>query len=127
MSSLDFIKDFPFTVNDINKPKELKGKDALGFIIKKLILMEKGTFQSVPNMGVGILNYRYTDTAEAHKLKNEIESQIETYLPYFTSVEIEFKTVGKSVYINIILDSQLLTYEITESDNKIDLSDLINK
>lgn len=79
--------------------------------------MEKGTYESVPNMGVGIRSYRYSDTDDINKLRDEIQHQITTYLPYFQLVEVTVKSINnKTVTFNIILDDNLLQFRSSSDD-----------
>lgn len=75
-------RELLLSVNTFNKPTELIGKDAWARLVLNLLFMKKGTFPSMPDMGIGIQDYEYEfiDTAVA-SLNEEIEQQIRTYLP----------------------------------------------
>lgn len=94
-------KELLLSTNVFNKPTELIGKDAWARLVLNLLFMRKGTFPSMPNMGVGIQDYQYEflDTA-INSLNFEIEDQINTYLPDLpvssvnvTSTEVDGQTI----------------------------------
>ena len=94
-------KELLLSTNVFNKPTELIGKDAWARLVLNLLFMRKGTFPSMPNMGVGIQDYQYEflDTAIS-SLNFEIEDQINTYLPDLpvssvnvTSTEVDGQTM----------------------------------
>lgn len=71
------------SLNDFNRPKVLTGNDAGYVAIIHLIYLEKGKFQSHPDMGVGIRS-RYRFNSEENildELQQDIRKQIEQYLP----------------------------------------------
>lgn len=110
-------KDCSLSINKLNLPKVYENLDALEFQIRKLLLMEKGTYESVPNMGVGIRNYRYNDIDNVNELRDEIQNQITTYLPYFQLVEVTVKNINnKTVTFNIVLDDNLLQFRSNSDD-----------
>jgi predicted component of type VI protein secretion system len=63
-------------------------------------------------MGVGLVSrYRYSKDSELTTLANDIEDQIATYLPQFTSVSVELTlTTTKDLFIQIIIDG--VAYEL---------------
>lgn len=112
MINISFNDDYSLSINKIQQPKVYENLEALQLQIKKLLLMEKGTYESVPNMGVGIRNYRYKYNEESEALKEEIQQQISTYLPYFTLVEVDIvKIENKIITFNVILDKNILQFK----------------
>ena len=63
-------------------------------------------------MGVGLVSrYRYAKGDEILQLQNDIEDQIATYLPQFTSIEVELTlTSTKDLFIQIVIDG--IAYEL---------------
>lgn len=121
MIKISFNDDYPFSISKIQLPKVYTSLEALQFQIKKLLLMEKGTYESIPNMGIGIRNYRYNDIENINELKKEIEDQISTYLPYFSLVEVEIKNIdNKTVTFNIVLDDTLVRFKSSSSDYSLE-------
>lgn len=76
--------------NNVNRPLILKGDNAITMLIIRLIMLEPGTFQTHPDMGVGIVSrYRHSVDIDLSELKRRIGNQIETYLPMFTNVQVD--------------------------------------
>lgn len=111
------------SVDEFNKPKVLKGKDAIGTLLVRLIQLEPGTFASRPKMGVGLLsNYRYCDEGKALELQDHIRDQIKTYLPEYQGVQVATKlNPAGSLLIDITIDKTLYRYETEQlpEDNRI--------
>lgn len=120
---MERISDYPFSVNKISLPNELHNIDALSLYIKKLLLMEKGDYESNPNMGVGIRNYRYNEKSSLDLLKNEIEKQIITFIPFFSNVSVDITSYNnKTVKFTIVLDDNILAF--TSDETTYTLEDL---
>ena len=62
-------------------------------------------------MGVGLVeNYRYTFMDDLGRLKDEVNTQKNIYLPEFRSVDVEFDTVDelqKNLYIYITIRKRM--------------------
>lgn len=115
--------DYPLSINEINQPTELINGDALALFIKRLLLLEKGTFESNPDLGVGILKYRYMDISRADELKNEIVNQLCSALPMFSNVDVEIlSTNNNTIRFRIILDDNILSF--VSSTTKLTLEEL---
>ena len=55
------MKEYSISINEFNKPKEYDGINSLYITLIRLILLEPGTYQTNPNMGVGIVSrFRYS-------------------------------------------------------------------
>lgn len=97
------ITEGSLSVDNFNDPKIFKNAEALMLLLSRLVLLEPGLFQSHPDMGVGLLtNYRYridTDDGLASELQQRIRSQIDTYLPILTGIDIQVKIVDHTVYV----------------------------
>lgn len=94
------------STNSFNMPKVFKDNTADYIHIVYLILLEKGKFQSHPDMGVGIRSrYRYTMSDElVNDLQEDIKKQIETYLPSLENVtEVVVTLYNKDTYIGIMI------------------------
>ena len=87
----DDLKEHVMSVdNNVNRPLILKGDNAVTMLIVRLIMLEPGTFQTHPDMGVGIVSrYRHSNEIDLSELRRRINNQIETYLPMFTNVEVD--------------------------------------
>ena len=70
------------SVNRFSKPIVLSGTDAMIVRIIRLILMEPGTIQTHPDMGVGIVSRcRYSTALDQSELENASMSEVTKYLP----------------------------------------------
>ena len=48
------ITEFSFSVDDFENPKTYKDAEAIATLLVRLLILEPGTFQSHPDMGVGL-------------------------------------------------------------------------
>lgn len=114
------MKEAVLSLNAFNMPKVFEEVDSSYVLITRLILLEPGTFQSHPNMGVGIKSrYRYNNNSDFMlNLKNDISSQISTYLPELQYTDITLKNKDNKLGIIITTDdgSYALAYD-PESNN----------
>lgn len=78
------------SLNDFGMPKVLDGTDAMYTNLVYLILLEKGKFQSHPDMGVGIRSrYRFNnDENFLQDLQKDITDQISQYLPELSMLDV---------------------------------------
>ena len=98
--------------NEFNRPSVWTDVDATYVLLIRLILLEPGTYPNHPRMGVGLVSrYRYAKADELNNLKNDIQNQISTYLPQFSSIDVELTlTNTKDLYIQIIING--IAYEL---------------
>ena len=121
------IKEYLITVDKFNEPKELKNDDAVSMILLRLILMEKGLIQSHPDMGVDIVRrYRYMyDDKVLRTLEEDIKSQISTYIPQLSSVDVEVDVHEGELLLGIKTPSNNYVFMTNFDQNKVvDLSSL---
>lgn len=86
-----------------------------------MLLLEPGTFQSHPEMGVGLVSkYRYTMEDKLNTLRDDFRSQIEKYLPQYQGVEVNCMMQDKICYITAKIDGTL--YAFFYDSNKNDLN-----
>jgi hypothetical protein len=97
------------SVNKYYKPTVLENEDAAIMLILRLILMEPGTIQTHPNMGVGIVSkFRHSTEIDIGELQRRITKQIKTYLPMFTSVQIRVELDNDLKAVKIYITSDQL-------------------
>ena len=90
------------SINEFVQPKVLKGEEAAYTDIIRLFLLDPGTNQTHPKMGVGIRSrYRFSDTSDINKLKSEVQNQIKTYLPNLLVTDVQVQTYGTTLAIFI--------------------------
>lgn len=115
------IRDYTMSVNDFNEPKEHNKAEALMLLITRIILLEPGTIQSHPDMGVGLITnfrHRLDDGTLVSDLQSRIKLQIDTYLPFLSGVNVNVKIKNKAFLISISIDSAIfgILYD-TESNS----------
>lgn len=99
------------SLNNFNAPRVFKGETAEAIHIVYLILLDKGKFQTHPDMGVGLrTEYRWRhDENVLFALQNEIERQINTYLPNISLNDIQLTLTGDHV-LGIIIVANNTSY-----------------
>ena len=100
--------------NEFNRPSVWTDVDATYVLLIRLIVLEPGTYPNHPRMGVGLVSrYRYAKADELNNLKNDIQNQIATYLPQFSSIDAELTlTNTKDLYLQIIINS--ISYQLVD-------------
>ena len=115
-----------FSINDFNLPKVFKDQfgDALHIIY--LILLDKGKFQSHPDMGVGLrTRYRGKISDEVlYELNSDIRSQIDTYLPDVNLTDLKL-TINENneLCIGLFVNDKLLLLSYDSENNKLNIGD----
>lgn len=123
---LSSIKEQVLSVDNFNKPKELLNEKAIATQIMRLILLEKGTLQTHPDMGVGIRSrYRYAESDKMISLKYDIKNQIEQYLPSsYSTVEVNCRLSSHAIIIEITADDTLFRFIYDQSTDVFQLSEI---
>lgn len=107
--------EYLLSIDKFKKPVHITNKTYHAFLlIIRLILMNPGTIQSNPEMGVGLVSkFRYGFSNDISDLSNEINNQISTYLPTFSfiDVSVSIDSVNSNV-VNIKLSArkEILTF-----------------
>lgn len=102
------ITEFAFSVDDFKNPKLYKNAEAVSTLLVRLLLLEPGTIQSHPDMGVGLISkYRFSVEGEGVNLQGEYQRQIEKYLPQFQGVQVSVKEKNKQFQISVQIDDTL--------------------
>ena len=95
-------------LNEFNMPKVFKDLTGNYMHVIYLILLDKGKFQSHPDMGVGLRSrYRFTNAIEA--LKDDITEQMATYLPDIKNVSVDVSLTDDHI-LGIIVSSEEASY-----------------
>ena len=117
-------REYCCSINNIKKPVELTGDEAIGTRLMNLIMMEPGDDPLHPDMGVGIKSFRYSiDTLD--KLKKRVEEQIATYLPFYQMHEVTLITTPDKVCnIEITIGKTIYIYDSSNTSKPIVLEDL---
>ncbi len=102
------IRESAFSVDDFKNPKIYKNAEAIATLLTRLLLLEPGTIQSHPEMGVGLMSrYRYGVEGSASDLQANYQRQIETYLPDFSGARVSVKQVRKEYQISVKLEHEI--------------------
>lgn len=110
------------SVNNFHEPIVVKDEDAAVLLITRLILLEPGTFQTHPNMGVGIVSrFRHGLDTDIKRLESEITTQISKYLPMFTTVQVsvEIDNDNKTLKIYVTSDQIHTIIPISTDTGKV--------
>lgn len=123
--------EYCFSINDFGNPKIYEDAEAMSVILTRLLLLEPGTFQSHPNMGVGLVSkYRYSFAGRATELKEDFEKQIALYLPTFQGVKINVTESNNTYYItaeiNKVLYGIVVKDDMSTTASYKSLSDITN-
>lgn len=94
------------SLNSFSRPKVLEASNAAYVNIIYLLLLSKGTYQSHPDMGVGLRErYRFnTDQDFLNSLQSDIKNQIDQYLPDIGAVDITVSMRSDHI-LGIIIDT----------------------
>ena len=112
------ITEHTLSINEFNKPKVLTNEAAIAQKLIEIALLNPGTYPTRPDMGLGLVRkYRYQSDTDVEKMKEEYKSQIETYLPTLTDVEIDIKVVGKELRFFVKIDGTMFRL-ILNTDTK---------
>ena len=115
------INEFVLSLNKFNTPKTLKDKEAIYTLITRLLLLEPGTIQSHPEMGVGLISrYRYAFADKARDLKQDITNQIAKYLPQLQGVEVLVNYEDGAFSISISIDSTVYNFNYNSESGTLD-------
>ena len=110
------------SLNNFNMPKVFKNDSAEYINLVYLLLLEKGKFQSHPNMGVGLRSrYRYANSEDLLiNLQMDIKNQAEQYLPSLQHIEnVSLGLIDKDKALGIIMETTngiyAMSYDIAKN------------
>ena len=84
------------------------------------MILEPGTIQSHPEMGVGLVSkYRYTTEDKLSELQNDFRRQIEKYLPDMQSADVYVYLEDSICYINVSINGTLYTLSYNSEKNSL--------
>ena len=105
------ITEFAYSVDDFQTPKTYENEEAIAVILTRLLLLEPGTYQQFPNMGVD-----YTG------LKIDFENQINMYLPnYFKGTQINVSIKERTLIITAEIEGALYGINYDPTEEKMDI------
>lgn len=105
----------------------LKGNNAIGVLLVRLLLMTPGTNPLYPTMGVGLgTRYRFISADDIDIIRAEIERQMDLYLPIAaTSKTSVILKIGNAKYLSVVIfiDDQSYLYNTEDSPLPVEFSD----
>lgn len=111
-----------FSVDDFDNPKVFKDAKAVMLQLTRLILLNPGTIQSHPDMGVGLVQrYRYAFEGNEMYLKSDIVNQIAKFLPNYQGADVKVEYKDHRCYLSITIDDTIfmIMYDETAEENAI--------
>lgn len=118
------IVEYTMSVNKIKRPIVLTDKDAIYVLLARLALLDPGTNQAFPGMGLGLRSkYRYSFADKINSLVSEYKKQIETYLPNLQLVEVSGKVEDKTLILRVNIDNEVI-YPIVINTDSMTLADM---
>lgn len=100
------MKEFVISTNAFELPKILEGNEAEYTLIIRLLLLEPGTNQNHPDMGIGIRSrYQFSDTSDINNLSTEIKNQMDQFAPQLLATTVELQIIDSVLVIFITTDS----------------------
>ena len=119
------LKEYVLKTDNKYQPVILTDKEAKYTLIIRLLLMEPGTIQTHPEMGVGLVSrYRYSDASNLMNLQKDIDNQMTKYLPL--SLQTSTVTLSRSdnqLVLNITVDGESTQLSVN-SNGTYSLSEL---
>ncbi len=124
MSSNYFVDESEplLSVDKYYRPLVVNNENYATLLLIRLILLEPGTIQTHPDLGVGLVSkFRYASDVDMNKLSNSIKTQIAKYLPQFTFVDVKCElgddeTGDKKVIKIYITSNELNAYLPIDTD-----------
>lgn len=105
------MKEQVLSFDKFNNPLVLKDGESVSTLIIRLILLEPGKIQSLPNMGVGLIsNWRNCLEEELPELEEEIYKQLSEYLPQLLLNEVEVSYESKTLVIKVVLQNETFIF-----------------
>lgn len=118
-------REYTLSITPLNRPEVLKNQEAIAMLLLRLILLNPGSDPLHPEMGVGIINYRYA-MGKLEELKERVAQQIARYLPCFPAGKVDIEiTPTKLCNILITIDDTVYTYDSNEAPIPITLDTVL--
>lgn len=102
-------REYLFSVDQLSKPEKVEGTEAIGVLLMRLLLLNPGSSNLHPDMGVGIENYRYA-LNKLDELQKVIDYQIKTFLPNFPTANVKIVEINEKKICNIEITIDDVTY-----------------
>ena len=117
-------REYTFGINKFKMQNVVTGDAAVGTRLMELIMMEPGDDPLHPDMGVGLKTFRY-GINNLDKLRERVENQIATYLPFYQNANVAIiRTPDKVCNIEITMGDTIFVYDPNEVTKPIKLEDI---
>lgn len=121
--TLPFLHECVMKTTEFNKPKVLMDRDAIYTLLIRLALLEPGTNQQHPEMGLGLRSkYRNSFASNLANLISDYKKQIETYLPEYKLADIKGSVKDHTLFLEVSIDD--MVYPIYVDTEKYTLANL---
>lgn len=124
------VKEYLLKTDSFLNPKVLSGKDAIGVLIIRLLLLIPGTNPRHPKMGVGIgTKYKFIMSNQLETLRGIIQDQMSTYFPpefQASNVNLEIDD-KKCLVIKITIQDVEFIIDTNDLDAPVQLSEVITE
>lgn len=122
-----YLRESTMSINSFNEPLDYKNRDSIAFLLLRLLLLEPGTNNTHPEMGVGIVSkYRFSMEDDLDELKVHIKNQIATYLPELIIQTVDLVLDNKVLYITIEINEEYYYFELDEETQILSIGQLRN-
>lgn len=122
------LREYHLSVNEFNQPKKSEEAEAIGVLLIRLILLEPGTDQTRPGMGLGIVSrFRYMHDSDMPRLTRELKEQIATYMAPYKNISAKI-TMNSDLQLVFDIKIEKNSYKYVTSqqeNNKITLKELL--
>ena len=120
-------REYLISTNKFKNPRVMNNHEAICMLLLRLILLEPGSDPLHPEMGVGIVKYRYGMNT-LNDLKARVKNQIDTYLPCFPASKVELEITDDHLCnILITIDDVVYVYDSSEAPVPITLDTVLEK
>lgn len=110
------LNEYTLSVNTFLEPDVKAGPDAVCKLLVQLLLLEPNTFDTHPEMGVGIVSrYRYSFLGHADELQRDFQNQITKYVPVLTGIVINVREFQKMYYITATFNKTVYVISVDEA------------
>ena len=119
-------KEYLLSTDNFKNPVLKEGNDATGLLIMRLLILDPGTNRRHPSMGIGMLSKLFSSSSDILNLQENIDSQMNTYMPPDIRPS-EIKLTGNKkgfLEIHIVVKDIDYIYETENTSNPISIKDL---
>lgn len=106
------ITEYSLDIDQFYTPKEYKNFEAIGILIMRLFLLDPGTIQSNPEMGIGLISkFKYMNSDRVPEFIGRSIEQIHTYLDKTALVDMEVSFIPNMNIMEIFITVNNILYK----------------